>query len=204
MATTVRKIEIARRAGVSPAAVSKACDRGWLVVDAEGMIDPDHATNVRWLSLHSEGYDSRGRAMSTHSRAGRPKPMSATAAEKGRRPSTMAGRHGRPAAASFSEADLDGLIGADAYKPAFTDSELDELFTSSLRSLGGGSSDPDDLTARFEALEAAVLEMGKAMLGADITFPKIVKGLADLRAAAAAADARSLPEGRSDGATEEG
>ena len=52
--------EFARRAGVTPQAVSKALRAGHLIAGPDGRLDPAARPNRHWLGLHQNGWNSRG------------------------------------------------------------------------------------------------------------------------------------------------
>jgi len=57
----LRRIEIARLAGTSPAAVTLAIRSGALRVGPDDRLDPDNPLNAQWIYMHQCGADTRGR-----------------------------------------------------------------------------------------------------------------------------------------------
>jgi hypothetical protein len=104
----VLQVEFARKGGVSKQAITKALRHGKLVRDPAGGIDPAHPVNAAWLALHRDAFSSNGRAMDTHSHAGRP-PTAAAQPREGAHPSSgIFGRNG-PSAGSAAAPGDDGI-----------------------------------------------------------------------------------------------
>lgn len=155
----IRKADFARQAGVSPAAVSKACERGALIVTpvpgGDARVDPEHPANAHFLALHAQGYDSRGRPMPSYSRAGRPRPgngVAAAAVQRGKAAHPSSGSSGRtsPSAGSAAAFDVDGIDLAQAISGL---------------SLGGLASDAalDGELRRLQVSSGALLDLDRLL-----------------------------------------
>jgi hypothetical protein len=150
MVQAIRKAEIARQAAVSAAAVSKAADAGRLIVDGAGLIDPAHPTNAQWLALHAQGYDSRGRPMSTHANTGRWRTARPQDERKEPKPGFAAGKRNLHSAGSAAASDDDGI---DLAQLA-AELRLDELSSGAAL---------DDELRRLQVSSGAVLDLDRLL-----------------------------------------
>ena len=111
-----------RTSGRCRAAVSKACERGALIVTpvpgGDARVNPEHPANAHFLALHAQGYAAAGgRCLRIQSRAARQgNGVAAAAVQRGKAAHPSSGSSGQtsPSAGSAAGFDVDGIDLAQA------------------------------------------------------------------------------------------
>jgi len=101
----LRQIEVARIVGVSKQAVSRACAKGLLWRDDDGLLDSEIEPNKSYLEFHACGYDRNGRRVETYA-----VPKKARRNARGLRRDTTKATEEYHRRAAMTDAELDALL----------------------------------------------------------------------------------------------
>jgi hypothetical protein len=162
--------EFAERAGTSQQSVSKALRRGYLVRAADGRLDPRLAGNARWIELHRQGSDDRGRWLGSHLGPGGTN-FRASRANGQTDDTELAG-------SPISDAELAAMMRDNLEpQPGFSDAEI-KAFLAEQRIFG----EPDDRVIDL----LTEIKAGMAALRCDLLIDRPRDHTAELRQAIAA------------------